>query len=155
MTNDLMKMSKLVHNDDFILRVAAAMFMFAKDEALSKQATNSREFAIWVLKNPMVIENSLLTLIASDKAVLNAVTVPETGIINLSALNDEILLKSLKDNWNIAAVKFPVMQQAKSDTTQPVVDTPPPVGKFVGKNLPGNPFIPHNDLPAPTTNIKS
>jgi hypothetical protein len=151
MSNNLVKMGKLVHDNDFSLRVAAAMFIYAKDEALSKNTSNSREFAIWVLKNPMVIENSLLTLIASDKLILDTITLDDSGEINLDLLNDEILMKSLKNNWNIAAVKFPPSQTNNTDGIISVNNDNPPVGKFVGKDLPGNPFLNEDNLPIPSS----
>jgi hypothetical protein len=111
--SDLYKMGRLVSSDKFVIRVEAAMLKHAQTVPLGGSATTEKNFAIWVLKNPMVPESSMNALVASDPSVLSAATISEDGVIvNSDSVPDSAIQSAVAAKWSLVSTKFPLAAAA-------------------------------------------
>ncbi|QFG12223.1 Hypothetical Protein OBI_RACECAR_96 [Arthrobacter phage Racecar] len=106
MASDLYKIGRLVNNSRFVTVVEAGMLKYAQSITLGGTLTNEKNFAIWVLKNPMAAENSMIALVASDQAVLDA-TVIEGEYANAENVPDSAVSAVIAAKWSLVATKFP------------------------------------------------
>jgi hypothetical protein len=109
MASDLYKIGRLVNNQRFVTVVEAGMLKYAQSLALGGTLTNEKNFAIWTLKNPMQAENSMIALVASDQAVLDA-TVMDGDYANADNIPDSAISSVITAKWSLVATKFPASQ---------------------------------------------
>lgn len=102
-------MGRLVSSDKFVIRVEAAMLKYAQSIVLGGTLTTEKNFAIWVLKNPMQPEISMIALAASDPTVLAAATIAEDGIVvDETPVPDSAINAAVSAKWSLVSTKFPV-----------------------------------------------
>jgi hypothetical protein len=110
MASDLYKMGRLVSSEKFVICVEAAMLKYAQSIALGGTATTEKNFATWVLKNPMQPENSMIALVASDATVLAAATLAADSIVvDTSNIPDSAISSAVSAKWSLVSTKFPVV----------------------------------------------
>lgn len=107
-TSELYKMGRVVNLDPFMVRVKAAMLQYASTLPLGGTPTEAKQFAIWVLKNPMVDEPSMTALVATDPAVLALVTMDSEVLANVDAVTDAAIKAVVAARWALVATKYPV-----------------------------------------------
>lgn len=106
--SNLYKTGRLINLDKFVIRVEAAMLKYAQTVPIGPAVTsNEKNFAIWVLKNPMQMEMSMISLVASDTAVLAAVTMATEDLANVDNLPDSAIEAAVAAKWSLVAAKFP------------------------------------------------
>lgn len=111
--SDLYKMGRLISSDKFIIRVEAAMLKHAQTIPLGGSATTEKNFAMWVLKNPMQPENSMIALVASDPAVLSAAVVSADGVVvDVENVTDSSIQSAVSAKWSLVSSKFPIQAAA-------------------------------------------
>ena len=102
-------MGRLITSDRFIVRVEAAMLKYAQSITLGGTLTNEKNFATWVLKNPMQPENSMIALTAADAAVLAGATLADDGIVvDELGVTDASISAAVAARWSLVASKFPI-----------------------------------------------
>lgn len=111
MASDLYKMGRLVTLESFIVRVQAAMLKHAQTVPLGGAASTEKNFAIWVLKNPMQTEISMVSLVASDPTVLAAARV-DGVVADDTEVPDSAIQSAVAAKWSMVSTKFPVATAA-------------------------------------------
>lgn len=107
--SDLYKIGRLVASERFTIRVEAGMLKYAQSVTLGGTLTTEKNFAIWVLKNPMQPEISMIALVASDPTVLAAATIAEDGIVvDDVPVPDSAINNAVSSKWSLVSTKFPV-----------------------------------------------
>lgn len=106
--SDLYKIGRLVTNGKFVTIVEAAMLKHAQTIPLGGTLTTEKNFAIWVLKNPMQPEVSMNALVASDPTVLGAVTIND-DLVNVESMNDADVSAVVSAKWSIVSTKYPII----------------------------------------------
>jgi hypothetical protein len=106
--SDLYKIGRLVASEKFNVRVEAAMLKYAQSLALGGTLTQEKNFAIWVLKNPMVPEISMIALVASDSAVTSAATIDDGHVVDDTPVPDTAISNAVSAKWSLVATKYPV-----------------------------------------------
>ncbi|UDL16783.1 hypothetical protein SEA_ATUIN_90 [Arthrobacter phage Atuin] len=104
MASELYKTAKLISDYKFILLVEAAMLKHAQTVDLTV-AGNSKNLAIYVLKNPMLPEGSMIALVASDPTVLGAATMNGDSVV-VDAVPDSAIQNAVAAKWSTVATKF-------------------------------------------------
>lgn len=108
-TSDLHKIGRVVNLDDFVIRVQAAMLLQASVTPLGGSLTEPKNLAIWVLKNPMVEERSMVALVAADPTVLAQIGLTEDGTAAvLTNVTDDAIKAVVAARWALVATKYPV-----------------------------------------------
>lgn len=115
MPSDLFETGRLINTPDFVTRVSAAMILHANTN-LGTLAGTSKNLAVYTLINPMVPEPSMIALVASDAAVLAAVTIDNGVVANIEALPDSAIKAVVAAKWGTVAAKYP-----NDPTPQPAV----------------------------------
>lgn len=105
--SDLYKMGRVMNLEPFVTRVKAAVLLHASSMALGGTASTEKNFAIWVLKNPMADEPSMTALVASDPAVLSQVTL-EGDLANVDAVTDASIKSVIAARWSLVSTKYPL-----------------------------------------------
>lgn len=105
--SDLYKIARLVNNDKFVLIVEAAMLKQAQTITLGGTLTNEKNFAIWVLKYPFSPEISMISLVASDAAVLAATEIIDGEFANVDNVPDSAVTNAVVAKWSLVATKYP------------------------------------------------
>lgn len=106
-TSDLYKMGRLLDLEQFKVRVKAAVLQYASQMTLGGTASESKNFAIYILKNPRFEEVSMIALVAADPAVLAQVSI--TGdLADVEALDDAAVKTVVAAKWALVATKYPV-----------------------------------------------
>jgi hypothetical protein len=108
--SDLYKIGRLINNEKFVLIVEAGMLKYAQSLALGGTLTNEKNFAIWVLKNPMQPEISMIALAASDPTVLSAATMTDEDFADVSTIPDSAISNAISAKWSLVATKYPATQ---------------------------------------------
>lgn len=104
--SDLYKIGRLVNDDKFTTIVEAAMLKHAQTVPIGTSApVNEKNFAIWVLKNPMSLEISMVALVASDSAVLTATTLSGDEV-DVSSVPDSAISNVVSAKWSLVATKY-------------------------------------------------
>lgn len=104
--SDLYKIGRLVNDPKFNTIVEAAMLKHAQTVPIGASApVNEKNFAIWVLKNPMAVEISMTALVASDTAVLNATTLND-DVVDVDAVPDSAISSVVSAKWSLVATKY-------------------------------------------------
>ena len=107
--SELYKIGRLISSERFTVRVEAAMLKYAQSLTLGGTLTQEKNFAIWVLKNPMQPENSMIALAAADPAVIAAATIAEDGIVvDDTPVPDSAINNAVSAKWSLVATKFPI-----------------------------------------------
>jgi hypothetical protein len=107
MSSDLYKIGRLINNDKFVLIVEAGILKYAQSITLGGTLTNEKNFAIWVLKNPMQPEISMISLVASDPAVLAAAVMADEDYVDVTSIPDAAVSAAVAAKWSLVATKFP------------------------------------------------
>jgi hypothetical protein len=107
MASDLYKTARLIQSDKFNAIVEAAMVKYASSLALGGTLTNEKNFAIWVLKNPMQKEISMTSLVATDATVLAAAEITEGDYLNVDNIPDSAVINVVTAKWSLVATKYP------------------------------------------------
>lgn len=109
--SDLYKIGRLVNDPKFNIIVEAAMLKHAQTVPLTGTSStqNEKNFAIWVLKNPMASEISMVALVASDPAVLAASTLAD-HVVDIEAVADSAITSVVSAKWSLVSSKYPTAQ---------------------------------------------
>ncbi len=111
LNSNLYKTGRLINLDKFIIRVEAAMLKHAQTIPIGPAVTsNEKNFAIWVLKNPMQLEMSMISLVASDPTVLTAVSMASEDLASVDDLPDSAIEAAVAAKWSMVSSKFPTPQ---------------------------------------------
>jgi hypothetical protein len=105
--SDLYKTAVLVNDPNFNLIVKAAMLKYAQSVTLGGTLTNEKNFAIWVLKNPMQLEISMVALVASDAAVLSGAVLDAGGYVDINSVQDSAVNAAVAAKWTLVSTKYP------------------------------------------------
>lgn len=104
--SDLYKIGRLVNDQKFITIVEAGMLKHAQSVPMGSTApANEKNFAIWVLKNPMQPEPSMIALVASDPTVLSKTTM-SGDVTNVENVPDADVSAVVSARWSLVASKF-------------------------------------------------
>jgi hypothetical protein len=104
--SDLYKIGRLVNDPKFNVTVEAAMLKHAQTVPIGASApVNEKNFAIWVLKNPMSSEISMVALVASDASVLSSTTLSGDEV-DVSAIPDSAITSVVSAKWSLVATKY-------------------------------------------------
>lgn len=115
--SELYKMGRLISSDKFVIRVEAAMLKHAQTIPLGGAATSEKNFATWVLKNPMQPESSMIALVASDPTVLSAAVMSSDGVVvEVDSVTDSSIQSAVSAKWSLVSSKFPVGAAAQAPT---------------------------------------
>lgn len=104
--SDLYKIGRLVNDPKFVTIVEAGMLKYAQSITLGGTLTNEKNFAIWVLKNPMAMEISMVALAASDTAVLSATNL-NGDVVDIESVQDSAVSAVVAAKWSLVATKYP------------------------------------------------
>jgi hypothetical protein len=108
LNSNLYKTGRLINLDNFIIRVEAAMLKYAQTVPIGPNVTSTeKNFAIWVLKNPMQMEMSMISLVASDPNVLSSVIMASEDLADVSNLPDSAIENAVAAKWSLVSSKFP------------------------------------------------
>lgn len=107
MSSDLYKIAILINDPKFNLIVKAGMLKYAQSIDLTAPLTVEKNFAVWVLKNPMATEISMIALVASDPAVLEAVPLSDGDYLDTAGVTDDAVSAAIASKWSIVATKYP------------------------------------------------
>lgn len=117
-TSNLYKTGRLINLDKFIIRVEAAMLKYAQTVPIGTNVNNNeKNFAIWVLKNPMTLEISMISLVASDPIVLTATTMTTDDLADVENVPDSAIEAAVAAKWSLVASKFTMPAQAANAAT--------------------------------------
>ncbi|QWY82776.1 hypothetical protein PP641_gp036 [Arthrobacter phage SilentRX] len=106
--SDLLKMGRVIGYEPFVTRVRAAVLQYASTYNLGGTTeTEPKNFAIYILKNPMFEERSMTALVAADPTVLAQVQIVD-GVADTTALTDAAIKAVVSARWNLVAAKYPV-----------------------------------------------
>lgn len=104
--SDLYKIGRLINDPKFITIVSAGMLKHAQTVPVGANApVNEKNFAIWVLKNPMALEISMIALVASDANVLSA-TVLDGDATVVDAVPDSAISSVISAKWTLVSSKY-------------------------------------------------
>jgi len=104
----LYKMGRVVNLEPFVTRVKAAVLLHASTFPLGGAASEPKNFAIHILKNPNYEEVSMTALVAADPTVIGQVTL-DGPIANVDAVTDDSIKAVVSARWNLVAAKYPVV----------------------------------------------
>lgn len=107
---ELFKMGRLVNLDRFATRVKAAMLQQAAGMALGGVASNDKNLGVWVLKNPMANEPSMIALAAADPKVLAAASMVDGTLASDDAVLDVDIRAVVAAKWPVVATKYTTAQ---------------------------------------------
>ena len=108
MPSDLYKMGRVMELDKFITRVRAAVLQQASTMALGGTPTPEKNFAIFSLKNPSVVDESMVALVAADPTVLSSVTMVDDALADVEAVPDADIKTAVTNRWSLVSAKYPV-----------------------------------------------
>lgn len=107
MPSDLAKTGRLINTEEFVTRVSAAMVLHAQTN-LSTLTGTPKNLAVSTLLKPMRPELSMISLVASDAAVLAAVGMTDNVVVDLTALPDSAIKSVVAAKWGLVSAKFPL-----------------------------------------------
>lgn len=81
------------------------MLKYAQTLDLSGTTSNIKNLGIWVLKNPMSSEISMIALVASDATVLANVTI-NGDVTDTDNVPDTAIYSAVAAKWATVATKF-------------------------------------------------
>jgi hypothetical protein len=105
--SDLYKTAVLVTDAKFNMIVKAGMLKYAQSITLGGTLTPEKNFAIWVLKNPMQTEISMIALVASDPTVLAAASLDAAGYVDTESVPDAAVNSAISAKWSLVSSKYP------------------------------------------------
>lgn len=105
MASDLYKIARLINDARFVMLVEAAMLKYAQSIDLTAPLNPTKNLGIWVLKNPMTPEISMIALVASDTTVLAATTL-NGDLTGTEDVPDVAIYNAVAAKWGIVATKF-------------------------------------------------
>jgi hypothetical protein len=109
--SELYKMGRVMNLEPFVTRVRAAVVQYASKYPMGGAASEGKNFAIYVLKNPHYEEVSMTALVAADPAVLAAVTL-EGNVASVEGVTDDSIRTVVAARWAMVATKYPVTTTA-------------------------------------------
>lgn len=107
-TSDLYKMGRVLNLEEFKIRVKAAVLQYAANLPLGGTASEAKNFAIHILKNPNFEEVSMTALVASDPTVLALVTL-DGDLPIVDGVTDASIKTVVANRWALVATKYPVV----------------------------------------------
>lgn len=107
--SELYKMGRVMNLEPFVTRVKGAVLQYAAVLPLGGAASEAKNFAIFVLKNPHVEEVSMTALVAADPAVIAAVTLTDGVLASVDNVPDAEIKRVVAAKWAIVATKYPVV----------------------------------------------
>lgn len=100
-----MKISRAVNDQRFQWRVGAAMILQAQVE-YSSTDPQRKAFALFVISNPNSVDMSMLALVASDAAVVAAVTLTDEIVPDTEAVEDADIRRVVAAMWGPVSKKY-------------------------------------------------
>lgn len=107
--SDLYKMGRVMELDKFVTRVRAAVLKYASVLPLGGSPTPEKNFAIYALKNPKVVDDSMVALVAADPAVLAEVTMVDDVLASVEGVSDSNINAAVNARWSLVSAKYPVV----------------------------------------------
>lgn len=104
----LYKLGRVVNLEPFVTRVKAAVLLHASTFPLGGAASEPKNFAIYILKNPTYEEVSMTALVAADPNVLAGVTL-DGQVASVENVTDDSIKAVVAARWNLVAAKYPVV----------------------------------------------
>lgn len=130
MGNNLKKIRGLTSNRELNDRIGVAMFMYARDMDLEGEETPEKSLARWAMANPMVADQMMTALVATDTEVIESSTEVEADPasttrtanpnvpqaiqgytppeVSVEEVSDDVISASVEANWSKAAQRFAV-----------------------------------------------
>lgn len=105
-TSDLYKMGRVMELEPFVTRVRAAVLQYASTLPLGGAASEAKNFAIFILKNPRFEEVSMTALVAADPTVLSQISIT-ADLANVDDVTDAAIKAAVAARWALVAAKYP------------------------------------------------
>lgn len=103
--SDLMKISRAVNDQRFQWRVGAAMILQAQTEYGSTDPQR-KAFALFAISNPNNVDMSMLALVASDTAVVAAITLTDEIVPDTDDVTDADIRRVVAAMWGPVSKKY-------------------------------------------------
>lgn len=100
-------MGRVMELAEFVTRVRAAIIQTAANMNLGGTQSESKNFGIFMLKNPHTNEMSMTALVAADPTVLSQVTI-NGDLANVDNVTDDAIRAVVTAKWGVVATKYPV-----------------------------------------------
>lgn len=105
----LISTARVLDDDVFKWRVMGACIQHASRLGEIKDET-ARAYALRVLANPHTVEPMMLSLVASNPAIANAVKVDRVGTVDTTGVSDSDIQYVVAESWATVATRSGVDQ---------------------------------------------
>ena len=107
----LISTARALDDDRFLWRVRAAALNVAITKFGGADGIE-KNFAQYIIDNPMTPLKTLEAIVANNTAVSAAVTVDQYNTVNTEAVTDSIIISGVQNVWNAAATRFDMIHTA-------------------------------------------
>ncbi|WP_293848788.1 hypothetical protein [Brevibacterium paucivorans] len=99
----LISTARVLDDDIFKWRVMGACIQHASQLDTIKGG-EAKSYALRVLANPHTVEPMMLSLVASNPAIANAVKVDEVGTVDTTGVSDQDIQYVVAESWGTVAM---------------------------------------------------